>query len=117
MMGFGKVAALLATIAVAVKAQLDYPTAPTAKWITSTTGGGMFNNNGVYTAPDDSIVVTISQNCIVQANDAMFGNVLWTYLPVGGGYRCFGGVTFNYDAATPYLVFSVVDTPSGVPTS
>jgi hypothetical protein len=116
MMSLGKVATLLATIVVAVKAQnLGYPAAPTVKWIASTTG--MFNDNGVYTAPDDSIVVSMSQNCVVRANDAMLGNVLWTFLPAGEGIRCFGGVTFNYDSATPYLVFSVVDNPSGVPTS
>jgi hypothetical protein len=116
MMSLGKVAAFLATIVVAVKAQnLDYPAAPTVKWIDTITG--IFNNNGVYAAPDDSIVVSISQNCVVRANGAMGGNVLWTFLPSGEGFRCFGGVTFNYDADTPYLVFSVVDTPFGVPTS
>jgi hypothetical protein len=116
MMSLGKVAALLATIVVAVKAQnLNYPASPTVKWIGS--NSGIFNDNGVYAAPDDSIVVSMSQNCAVRANSAMDGIELWTFFPTGEGYRCFGGVTFNYDAVTPYLVFSVVDTPNGVPTS
>jgi hypothetical protein len=117
MMSFGKVAALLATIVVAVKAQLEYPTAPTTGWSKFTANGGMFNDNGVYAAPDDSIVVTMARTCIVSAFDAMTGNVTWTYLPTGGGFECYGGVTFNYDAPVPYLVFSVVDTPSVNPTS
>jgi hypothetical protein len=116
MMSFGKVTALLATIVVAVKAQnLDYPGAPTVKWEDTTTG--FFNDNGVYAAPDDSIVVSISQSCVVRANGAMGGAALWTFLPTGQEFRCFGGVTFNYAAATPYLTFAVVDTPFGVPTS
>jgi hypothetical protein len=116
MMSLGKVATLLATIVVAVKAQnLEYPTAPTVRWVDTTTG--IFNDNGVYAAPDDSIVVSISQSCVVRANGAMRGNEIWTFLPSGEGFRCFGGVTFNYDANTPYVVFSVVDTPFGVPTT
>jgi hypothetical protein len=117
MMSLGKVAALLATIVVAVKAQnLQYPLAPTEKWVERTTG--IFNDNGVYAAPDDSMVVSISQNCVVRANSAVGGAVLWTFLPSGEGFRCFGGVTFSYDAASSYLVFSVVDNPfTTVPTS
>jgi hypothetical protein len=111
MMSLGKVAVLLATIVVAIKAQrLEYPVAPTAQWVESTTG--IFNDNGVYVAPDDSIVVSISQSCVVRANSAMSGRRIWTFVPDGGdGFRCFGGVTFNYDATFPYLVFSVVDNP------
>jgi hypothetical protein len=116
MMSLGKVAALLATIVVAVKAQnLNYPAAPTARWIETTTG--IFNDNGVYAAPDDSMVVSISQNCVVRGHAAMGGALLWTYLPSGDGFRCFGGVTFSYDAASSYLVFSVVDNPFTTPTS
>jgi hypothetical protein len=109
MMSLGKVAVLLATIVVAVKAQrLEYPVAPTAKWVESTTP--IFNDNGVYVAPDDSIVVSISQDCIVRAN-SMDGTEIWTFFPEGESYQCFGGVTFNYDANFPYLVYSVVDNP------
>jgi hypothetical protein len=116
MMSFGKAVVLLATIVVSVKAQqLDYLVAPTQEWVASG-AGGIFDNNGLYTAPDDSIVVSISSDCVVSAYDPMDGNLAWstTFLPDGEGYRCFGGVTFNYDALDPYLVFSVVDNPLDV---
>jgi hypothetical protein len=116
MMSLGKAAVLLATIVVSVKAQeLDYPVAPTQEWVASL-GGGIFDNNGLYTAPDDSIVVSISSDCVVSAYLPVDGTLAWTnrFLPDGEGYQCFGGVTFNYDAATPYLVFSVVDNPLDV---
>lgn len=111
-MNLGKATAFLATVVVAVKAQtLDYPAAPTVKWVGTTTG--IFNDNGVYNAPDDSIVVGMSRDCVVRANDAMTGNELWTFVPIGTtSFRCFGGITFKYDnTATPYLVFAVVDNP------
>jgi hypothetical protein len=116
MMSLGKAAALLATIVVTVKAQnLVYPAAPTIRWVGTSTG--IFNDNGVYVAPDDSIAVSISEACVVRATSAMGGDPAWTFVPSGEGFRCFGGVTFNYVSGVPYLVFSVVDDPFGVPTT
>jgi hypothetical protein len=113
MLSWGKAAVLLASVVVAANAQqqstLAYPINPTVKWIDTT--AGIFNNNGVYIAPDDSIVVSISEDCIVAGNNAGDGERLWTYTPDGAGIRCFGGVTFNFNSNVEYLVFSVTDEP------
>lgn len=91
------------------KSQLTYPIEASEVWNETTTG--VFNNNGVFIAPDDSIVVTITEDCVVRANNAMDGMREWTFVPGGSGFSCFGGVQFNFATTVPYLVFAVADDP------
>jgi outer membrane protein assembly factor BamB len=94
----------------------EYLAAPELAWSNVTTdsteaGMGVVYGNGVYISPDNDMVVSTSFDATLRAFDPITGAVLWTYVPtpVGTTIRCFGGVAFNYEGATPYLVYAVAD--------
>jgi outer membrane protein assembly factor BamB len=102
---------LLATISVSVNGQspVQYQD-PQEAWRVPFMSMG--KGNGVFISPNGKVLVAISQNADVSALDALSGEQLWTYTPnlaSGAILTSSSGITFNQDAKTPYLVFSVTD--------
>jgi WD40 repeat protein len=95
------------------KGQLEYLDSPVLLWanFTSDDGFGLSEGNGLYMSPDGNMLVSASLDSTVRAFDPLTGAILWTYKPDSLGFpiRCFGGLTFNYQAANPYMVYAIAD--------
>lgn len=97
-------------------AQISYLAEPKLLWSGFTTNAeegelGVREGNGLYISPDGSMLVSTSFDGTVRAFDPIIGDILWTYTPNNLGFpiRCFSGVTFNLQSATPFLVYTVAD--------
>ena len=90
-----------------------YLNTPVVEWTnyTSPENAGPAEGNGLYLSPRGDLLVATSFDATVRAFDPHTGHIVWTYQPNSLGYpmRCFGGVTFNMEAATPYLVVAIAD--------
>jgi hypothetical protein len=104
MFSWNKAVVFLATASAVVNGELTYPQAATKDWVEIT--AAVYDNNGVFIAPDESIVVTISESCQVVANNPVTGFRDWIYAPTDTTLKCFGGVSFNYEWSTRYIVFA-----------
>ena len=89
---------------------LPTPTLLWSEFATSSTNG-VQQGNGLYMSPDGQMLVATSFDGTVRAFEPQTGAILWTYQPdsIGLQYRCFSGVTFNYQADPKYLVYAIAD--------
>lgn len=71
--------------------------------------------NGVFLSPDESMLVATSVDGLVRAFAPLTGLLLWEFQPPSRGFsiRCQSGVTFNYIADEPYIVYSIIDDAGG----
>lgn len=116
---------LLVGILSCVSAQLRYLNEPQLLWNDRATEQttGVRGGNGVFTSPDGAMVVSVAYDATVRAFNPRTGEILWTFTPPTTGFpiRSFGGITFNYRASPPMLVYAVadgvIDSPTGVDSS
>jgi outer membrane protein assembly factor BamB len=95
---------------------LEYLDDPVLLWTNFTSNNlfGLGEGNGIFMSPDGKMLVSTSVDATVRAFDPLTGTIIWTYKPdsVGFPIRCFGGLTFNYQAANPYMVYAIADAAS-----
>ncbi len=95
-------------------ALLEYLDTPSVLWSDRTTDDatlGVKQGNGLYLSPDGSMLVSTSADGTLRAFEPSSGTILWTYKPpsLGVVFRCFGGLHFNDQAPTPYMVYAIAD--------
>ena len=91
-------------------AEFEYLLFPQSRWTSQ--APPVIAGNGVFVTPDDSLVVSTSNDGTVMGFEASSGNPLWTYRPPpvnGVPMTCKSGITFSYTSSTPYMIYSVMD--------
>lgn len=87
---------------------------PTLVWqarTTDDTSAGVVDGNGIYLAPDSSMIVSTSSDGTLRAFQPQTGEVLWTFVPENLGFavRCWSGVTFSFRGNRRYMVYAIAD--------
>ncbi|GKY93839.1 hypothetical protein MPSEU_000350800 [Mayamaea pseudoterrestris] len=103
---------LLATLLGSSAAQREYLNPATEAW--TTVGGEVKPGNGLFADPSgDTLVGSFFDGSLIMFN-AETGEKLATYTPSvssGATIRGFGGVTFSYAGATPYVTYAITVNP------